>query len=126
MVLDSQGVTGWLEKDRHVMSLLHAGRVDGSDILVSAMTILEVSYRRIDPARLDWVLSQVRVEPVTRTTARAAAALMVGAGMAGHRHAIDACVAELAVRYAPSVAILTSDPVDLRRLCSDAVHIIRV
>lgn len=90
------------------------------------MTLLEASHKRSDSRRLDWLLSQVRVEPVTERSARAASELLIAAGMHGHTHAIDAVVAELASRQARPVAVLTSDPSDLGRLCEPHVPVVRV
>ncbi|MBB5934339.1 hypothetical protein FHS42_001365 [Streptomyces zagrosensis] len=50
-----------------------------ADLVVSANTIAEVSHARVNPARLQWALSRVKVEPVTETVAKAAAQLLKGA-----------------------------------------------
>ena len=76
--------------------------------------------------RLDWILSRVRVEPVTRDSARAASALLAASGLHGHTHAIDAVVAELAARQTRPSALLTSDPRDMRKLCESHVRVVPV
>jgi hypothetical protein len=70
------------------------------------------------------VLSRVKVEPVTKGAARASAELLEVAGLHGHRHAIDATVAEAALRQPGPVAMLTSDVDDMARLCGDRVRLI--
>ncbi|MFT3876987.1 MAG: hypothetical protein QM708_11285 [Propioniciclava sp.] len=125
-MLDAQGLSGWLVEDRRILALLRAAHRREADVVVSAMTILEVTHRRLDRRRLDWVLSRVRIEPVTDRSARAASALLVAAGLHGHAHAIDAVVAELASRQVRPVALMTSDPGDLSRLCEGHVKVVGV
>jgi predicted nucleic acid-binding protein len=75
-------------------------------------------------ARLNWLLSRLKVEPVTEQTAKAAAKLLKDAGLHGHKYAIDATVAEAALRQPGPVAILTSDTDDMRKLCGQRVKVI--
>ena len=101
----------------------------GADLLVSADTIVEVSHAGVDLPRLHWALSRVKVEPITeaaaKAAAKAAARLPKGAGLHGHKYAIDATVAEAALRQPGPVAILTSDVDDMTRLCGSKVRMIR-
>lgn len=60
LVLDSQGFSLWIKRDRKVMLLLEQAERDGADIAMSAATIIEVSHDGLDQARLNWLLSQVR------------------------------------------------------------------
>jgi len=115
IVLDAQAVSLWLEDDRRFLARLHELSVAGTALVVCTNTIIEVASH---PAhrRLDWLLSRVRVDPVTTDVARLAATLLRDAGLHGHRHAIDASVAAIAVRHIPSVAVMTSDPADLHHL----------
>jgi hypothetical protein len=124
LVLDSEGLSGWLTDDARVMACLAAAHRRGAEVTASAMTILEATQRSTKRARLDWVLSMVRVEPVTKASARAAAARLIGRNLHGHAHAIDAAVAEMASRQPRPVAVLTSDPGDLRRLCDEHVRVV--
>ena len=126
LVLDSEGLSGWLAGNRNIARLLAAAQEEALDVVTSAMTILEASHGKTDGRRLDWALSRVRVEPVTATSARAAARLLAQAGVHGHSHAIDAVVAELASRQQRPVAVLSSDPDDLGRLCDPHVRVVRV
>ncbi|MBB1243078.1 PIN domain-containing protein [Streptomyces durbertensis] len=124
LVLDSQGFSSWIDRDRKVMRLLEQAERDGVDVVMSAATIIEVSYGGVDMARLTWLLSRVRVEAVTKETARRSAQLLKGAGLHGHKYAIDAMVAETALRLPGVVAVLTSDADDMVRLCGQRVRII--
>ncbi len=74
--------------------------------------------------RLKWALSRVKVEPVTEQAAKAAAELLQGAGLHGHKYAIGATVAEVALRQPKPVALLTSDSDDMTKLCGNQVRII--
>jgi hypothetical protein len=50
---------------------------------------------------------------VTESCARRAAALLSGAGMHGHKYAIDAMLCATALAAPGPVTVLTSDPEDL-------------
>lgn len=126
VVLDSQGLSAWIEQDRKVASLYQEFHRMGAGFVVGANTIVEVSHVRVSLPRLRWALSRVKIEPVTKRAAMAAAELLKTAGMHGHEHAIDATVAEAALRQPRPVAMLTSDVDDMRRLCGDRVRLIGV
>jgi predicted nucleic acid-binding protein len=124
LVLDSQGLSGWIDRDRKVMRLLEQAERDGADLAMSAAAIIEVSRSGVDVARLSWLLSRIRVEPVTKESARRSAGLLKTAGLHGHEYAIDAMVAEVALRLPGPVAILTSDVDDMVKLCGRRVRAI--
>lgn len=48
------------------------------------------------------------------------------AGLHGHKCAIDAAVAEAALRQLRPVVLLTSDVDDMAKLCGSRVHIVGV
>ncbi|SFE27017.1 hypothetical protein SAMN05216251_102328 [Actinacidiphila alni] len=75
-------------------------------------------------SRLEWALSRVKVEAATEQTAKDAAKLLKAAGPHGHKAAINATVAEAALRQPPPVAVLTSDINDMTRLCGQQVGLI--
>lgn len=65
------------------------------------------------------------MEPVTEQTAKEAAArLLKAAGLHGHKYAIDATVAEVALRQPGPVVVLTSDIDDMARLCGSQIGLI--
>jgi hypothetical protein len=66
IVLDSHGLSFWIKRDRKVMLLLEQAEREGVDLALSAATIIEVTHSGVDHARLDWLLSQLRVESVTK------------------------------------------------------------
>ncbi|ADI08759.1 hypothetical protein SBI_05639 [Streptomyces bingchenggensis BCW-1] len=124
VVLDSQGLSAWVAQDRKVLAMFQVFHGMGADLVVSANTIVEVSHSRVNLPRLNWALSRVKVEPVTEQAAKAAAELLKSAGLHGHKYAIDATVAEAALRQPPPVAVLTSDTDDMAKLCNDRVRLI--
>lgn len=124
VVLDSQGLSAWVVQDRKLLTMLQVFHEMGADFAIGANTIVEVSHARVNLPRLNWTLSRIKVEPVTQQTARTAAELLKTAGLHGHKYAIDATVAEMAMRQPGPVALLTSDIDDMSRLCGDRVRLI--
>ncbi|MGW5212350.1 DNA-binding protein [Streptomyces sp. NPDC004051] len=126
VVLDSQGLSAWITEDRKILAMLQVFHSMGSGIVVGANTVVEVSHARVNLPRLRWVLSRVKVEAVTEAAAKRAAELLKATGLHGHRYAIDATVAELALRQPGPVALLTSDLDDMSRLCGGRIQLVGV
>ncbi|WP_433546545.1 PIN domain-containing protein [Streptomyces sp. CA-294286] len=124
VVLDSEGLSAWVAQDRKVLAMLRVFHDMGADLVVGANTIVEVSHARTNMPRLNWTLSRVKVEPVTEQAAKAAAELLKSSGLHGHKYAIDATVAEVALRQPGPVALLTSDTDDMTKLCGTRVRIV--
>lgn len=124
VVLDSQGLSAWIAQDRKVLAMLKIFHEMGADLVTGANTIVEVSHARVNLPRLAWALSLIKVEPVTEAAARAAARLLKEAALHGHKYAIDATLAEAALRQPGPVAMLTSDVDDMAKLCGDRVRLI--
>ncbi|MER7231807.1 DNA-binding protein [Streptomyces olivaceus] len=124
VVLDSEGLSAWIAQDRKLLAMLRVFHDMGADLAIGANTIVEVSHSRTTMSRLNWVLSRVKVEPVTEQAAKAAAKLLKDAGLHGHKYAIDATVAEVALRQPKPAALLTSDSDDMTRICGNQVRII--
>jgi len=124
VVLDSEGLSAWVAQDRKVLGLLKVFHEMGADLIISANTIVEVSHSRVNMPRLQWALSRIKVEPVTEQTAKEAARLLKAAGLHGHKYAIDATVAEAALRQPGPVVLLTSDIDDMARLCGKQIGLI--
>ncbi|MFI5528989.1 DNA-binding protein [Kitasatospora sp. NPDC051853] len=126
VVLDSQGMSAWISQDRHVLAMIKAFHSMGAGLVIGANTIVEISHAKANTARLNWVLSQVRIEPVTEHAASVSAALLKQAGLHGHKYAIDATVAEMALRQPGPVAMLTSDVDDMAKLCGSRIRLIAI
>ncbi|MBP0455945.1 PIN domain-containing protein [Streptomyces montanisoli] len=126
VVLDFEGLSAWIAQDRKFLAVLQVFHGMGADLVIGANTIVEVTHSRTNMPRLNWALSRIKVEPVTEQSARAAAELLKRAGLHGHKYAIDATVAEVALRQPKPVALLTSDSDDMTKLCGDQVRIVPV
>ncbi|MGW3388105.1 type II toxin-antitoxin system VapC family toxin [Streptomyces cinereoruber] len=122
LVLDSEVPSLLLRDDRRMAARVEASRQAGVPVLVSALTIAEAVHGKTDLARLRWVLSRLRVEPVSQVDSLPAAKLLQDAGgLHGYKHAIDALVAALALRVPAPVIALTPDHDEWLQLCGSRV-----
>ncbi|MFH9606545.1 PIN domain-containing protein [Streptomyces sp. NPDC017448] len=122
LVLDSEALSLLLRNDRGMAARIEASRQAGLPVLVSVLTIVEAVHGKTDLARLKWVLSRLRVEPVSQEDSLTAVQLLQDAGgLHGHKYAIDALVAALALRVPAPVIVLTSDRDDWSKLCGNRV-----
>lgn len=124
LVLDCAGLSGYIEQRRRVMAVLDEAQRLEWKVKTCAATIIEATHPKVDVARLSWVLSRVYVEDLTKDTARAASALLRDANLHGHKHAIDAMVAEMAMRQPGPVTMITSDVDGMSRFCGSRVRLI--
>ncbi|WP_239334174.1 hypothetical protein [Frankia sp. CiP3] len=124
VVLDCAGLSAWIVQDRQVAAMIQIFSELESDLVISATTIIEVSHAGVNIPRLNWLLSRIKVEPVTEETAKASARLLKETNLHGHRYAIDATVAEMALRQPGPVAMVTSDVDDMSKLCGGQVYLI--
>lgn len=126
LVLDGEGLSKLLSDDEQVVAMAAEARSRGMEAVISALTIIEAVHARTPKARLNWVLSGLRVIPVGDDEARAASRLLIDAGLHGHKYAIDAAVAEAALRQHRPVVMLTSDVDDMAKLCGGRVRLVAV
>ncbi|UUU22348.1 DNA-binding protein [Streptomyces sp. DSM 40750] len=126
LVLDCEGLSKLVGDHEPVVALVAEARKRGMEVAISAPTIIEAVHRRTDRARLAWVLSGMRIVPLGDEEAKAASAMLISAGLHGHKYAIDAAVAETALRQHRPVVILTSDIDDMAKLCGDRVRLVAV
>ncbi|MER6332751.1 DNA-binding protein [Streptomyces sp. NPDC001034] len=127
LILDSEGLSKLLADDEQTVALVAEARSRGMEVVISALTIIEAVHARTNKSRLNWVLSGLRVVPVVGDEdARAASMLLMNAGLHGHKYAIDAAVAEAALRQHRPVVMLTSDIDDMAKLCGERVRLVAV
>ncbi|MFD3543616.1 DNA-binding protein [Streptomyces sp. NPDC058662] len=126
LVLDCEGLSQFVGDHEPVVALIAEARKRGMEVVISALTIVEAVHRRTDKARLAWVLSGVRIVHIGDEEAKAASAMLINAGLHGHKYAIDAAVAEMALRQRRPVVMLTSDIDDMAKLCGDRVRLVAV
>ncbi|MQY14291.1 hypothetical protein SRB5_44550 [Streptomyces sp. RB5] len=124
LVLDSQALSLLLRNDRQMITRIEASRRAGVPVLLSALTIVEAVHGKTDTARLHWLLSRLQVLDVTQADSLTAVRLLLDAGgLHGHKYAIDALVAAMALRAPAPALVLTSDRDDWLKLCGDRVQI---
>ncbi|MFD8554961.1 PIN domain-containing protein [Streptomyces fradiae] len=124
LVLDSQALSLLLRNDRQVITRIEAARRVGVPVLVSALTVVEAVHGKTDTARLRRLLSRLQVRDVAQADSLTAVQLLSDAGgLHGHKYAIDALVAAMALRSPAPVLVLTSDRDDWSKLCGDQVQI---
>ncbi|MET9758200.1 DNA-binding protein [Streptomyces sp. NPDC006372] len=126
LVLDCEGLSGFIGDHEPVVALVAEARKRGMEVVISALTLIEAVHHRTDRARLAWVLSGLRIVPIGDEEAKAASAMLISAGLHGHTYAIDAAVAEMALRQRRPVVMLTSDIDDMSKLCGDRVRLVAV
>ncbi|MFI6682800.1 DNA-binding protein [Streptomyces sp. NPDC050485] len=126
LVLDCEGLSKFVNDHESAVALVAEARKRGMEVVISALTIIEATHRRTDKARLAWVLSGVRIVHIGDEEAKAASALLLNTGLHGHTCAIDAVVAEMALRQQRPVVMLTCDIDDMAKLCGDRVRLVAV
>jgi predicted nucleic acid-binding protein len=125
LVLDCDGLSKIVLKDRMAMARLAQARVDGLRVVASAATLVEARDPGMNQARFDWAASRLVIEPVTEALARAASKLLAEYRWHGHQHAMDAMVAATALAAPPPRILLTSGPRDLGMLCGESVRVVK-
>jgi hypothetical protein len=125
LVLDCDGLSKIVVKDRMAMARLAQARLDGLRVVASAATLVEARDPGMNQARFDWAVSRLVIEPVTEALARAASRLLAQHRWHGHQHAMDAMVAATALAAPPPRILLTSDPQDLAVLCGESVRVVK-
>jgi di/tripeptidase len=126
LVLDCEGLSKLVNDHEPVVALVAEARNRGMEVVISALTVVEAVHERTHQARLNWILSGLRIAHLGDEEARAASILLINAGLHGHKYAIDAAVAELALRQRRPVVLLTSDIDDMTKLCGDRVRLVAV
>jgi predicted nucleic acid-binding protein len=125
LVLDCDGLSKIVLRDRMAMARLAQARIDGLRVVASAATLVEARDPGMNQARFDWAASRLVIEPVTEELARAASKLLAAHRRHGHQHAMDAMVAATVLAAPPPRVLLTSDPNDLAVLCGESVRVVR-
>lgn len=124
LVLDCEALSLLLRDDRRTVARIEAARRQQVLVKVSVLTIVEAVYGKTDTARLKWLLSRLQVEDVRQEDSMRAVELLSDAGgLHGHKYAVDALVAAMALRSPGPVLVLTSDRDDWTRLCGDRLGI---
>ncbi|THA25291.1 DNA-binding protein [Streptomyces sp. RKND-216] len=126
LVLDCEGLSKFVSDHEPVVALIAEARKRGMEVVISALTIIEAVHRRTDKVRLAWALSGMRIVHIGDEEARAASVMLGNAGLHGHEYAIDAAVAEMALRQRRPIVMFTSDIDDMSKLCGERVRLVAV
>jgi len=124
VVLDAEGLARAVKKDPYISGVISLAGHSSVAVVTSAATIVEVSNAKPNLAALNWTVSRLKVEPVTKQLAVSAAGLLAQAGLSGHRHALDAMVCATALALSGRPTIYTSDPDDIERLVAGKADVI--
>jgi predicted nucleic acid-binding protein len=119
LVLDAVGVVKLASGDLRTRQWFEAARTRRSEVVTAASTLAEILRGGARDATLYRVLNRITVVPVGKDHGRAAGELLGRTGLDGHRCAIDALLAAVALRQPRPVVLLTSDPVDLAKLTEE-------
>ncbi|WP_055690966.1 hypothetical protein [Streptomyces prasinus] len=120
-LLDCEGLSRWVRGERRTGARVKDAHRLGIRVMTTSMTLIEAYDVRTYLPAWHWALSRVHVEPVTKDIAEDAIGLLKEAGLHGHKYAIDAALAAVALRQPGPVTVFTSDEDDLRKLCGDRV-----
>ncbi len=119
LVLDVEGLVKL--STGHPSALSRAKNAHRRDAVVvtAATTLTEVLRGGSRDAAMRHVLAKVKVIALDPVRARAAGELLGRTGMAGHRSALDAILATVALAQPRAVVLLTSDIRDMTRLTEE-------
>lgn len=116
LVLDAEGLTKFSDGNHVAISLARDAHEAHGSVVTAASTLAEVIRGAPRDAKMHRVLDRITVVSIDKKVGRAAGELLGRAGLSGHRHALDALLAVIAMNQQRPVVLLTSDPEDLRRL----------
>jgi predicted nucleic acid-binding protein len=119
--LDCESLSRWVRGERRMGFRIKDAHRLGLRVMTTSMTLIEAYDVRTYIPAWNWALSRIHVEPVTEEVAEEAVGLLEEAGLHGHKYAIDAALAAVALRQPGPVTVFTSDEDDLRKLCGDRV-----
>lgn len=119
LVLDAEGLTKLAADHPAAYARIKAARGRRSTMVTAASTLAEVLRGGPTDARMHRVLNRITVIPIEKQQGRAAGELLGRTGLSGHRCALDALLAVVALAQPRPVVVLTSDTDDMRRLTEE-------
>jgi hypothetical protein len=126
LLLDSQGLSKFMDNDPHVTGLIRTAQAKDTLVAVSNLTLIEAWHSKVRMDRLRWHVSRLEVLPVTDIITWRAIDLLRNTNLHGHKYAIDSVVAATALGYSGPRIVVTSDVDDMNKLCGDAVRSVAV
>ncbi len=125
-VLGCEALALAVRGDRMMIGWLDLAARGEADVVTSPMTLVEAYDGRTTEQRWDWVLSRVKVVDLGKEEARQARRLLADTKLHGHKYAIDAMLAVVALSQRGQVTVFTSDVDDLEKLLPDRIVVRRV
>jgi predicted nucleic acid-binding protein len=119
LVLDAEGLAKLAADHPAAYARLKAARNRRSAVVTAASTLTEVLRGGPKDARMHRVLGGMTVVSIDKQQGRAAGELLGLTGLSGHRCALDALLAVVALAQPRPVVLLTSDTDDMRRLTEE-------
>jgi predicted nucleic acid-binding protein len=118
-VLDAEGLSRLAANDRRAYKRFEIAREHRGKIVTAATTLAEVLHGGPKDAAVHHWLKVITVVPIDKEHGRAAGELLGRTGLSGHRCALDALLAIVALAQPRPVVLLTSDPRDLGTLTQE-------
>jgi predicted nucleic acid-binding protein len=125
-LLDSEGLSQTVRGEASMKKRLRVAASADTRVMTTSMTLIEAYDMKTYRPAWHWALSRIHVEPVTEEVAREAIGLLKDAGLHGHKYAIDAALAAVALRQHGPVTVFTSDEDDMRKLCGPRAVIMKL
>lgn len=119
LVLDAEGLVELANGNPVAMSLAWDSYEADAQVVTAATTLAEVLRGGPRDTRMHRVLSRIAVVPIGPGQGRAAGELLGRTGLSGHRCALDALLAVVALSQPRPVVLLTSDADDMRQLTEE-------
>jgi predicted nucleic acid-binding protein len=119
LVLDAQGLLKLAAGDPAVRALVQTAHRRYDNVVTAASTLAEVLRGSAADARMHRILQRVTVASIDKVTGRKAGELLGATGLSGHRCAMDAMLAVVALAQPRPALLLTSDPDDMARLTEE-------
>lgn len=119
LVLDAEGLVKLANDNLAAMSRVKKANSRNAAIVTAATTLTEVLRGGPRDAALHRVLRKVKVVSIRPDQARAAGELLGRTGLSGHRYALDALLAVVAMSQPRPVVLLTSDTDDMAKLTEE-------
>ena len=125
-VLDCEALSLAVRGDRMMIGWLDLAARGEAEVVTSPMTLVEAYDGRTTEQRWDWVLSRVKVIDLGKEEARRARRLLADTKLHGHKYAIDAMLAVVALSQRGQVTVFTSDVDDLEKLLPSHIVVKKV
>jgi predicted nucleic acid-binding protein len=119
LVLDADGLTKLATGDLVARAFFETAKRHRRHIVTAASTLAEVLRGGQQDAEVHRILKDVEVIGIDGEFGRAAGELLGKTGLSGHRCALDALLAVVAMAQRRPVIVLTSDPRDLAKLTEE-------